>query len=178
MTKSFLLAGFGGQGILFAAKQLANCAMTKGYNVSWLPSYGPEMRGGTCNCSVIISDEEIGSPIVTKPDILVVFNIQSFDKFEQSVKPYGTLFADSSLINKISWRDDLGGAYYVPATKLASDNDLAGGANVIMMGKIVAATKLFTREEFIENMVSHIPASKAKLIENNKRAFDLGYSFK
>ena len=177
MIKSFLLAGFGGQGILFAGKQLAQCGMEKGYNVSWLPSYGPEMRGGTCNCSVNISDEEIGSPIVTSPNQLVVFNLPSFDKFEPALQPRGIMFVDSTLINKISWRDDIS-AYYIPATKLADDNDLAGGANVIMLGKIVAVTKLFTRDEFLDCMCSHIPASRAKLIENNKKAFDIGFSYK
>lgn len=177
MTKSILLAGFGGQGILFAGKQIAACGMAKGKNITWLPSYGPESRGGTCNCSVIISDEEIGSPIVNHPDYLVVFNVPSFVKFEGSVKPYGTIFADSTLVNKISDRDDIS-VYYVPASGIASKNDLAGFANVVMLGKVVAATKLFTYSEFLDHMLAGIPASKSAMIEKNRRAFDLGYSFK
>ncbi|NLB15527.1 MAG: 2-oxoacid:ferredoxin oxidoreductase subunit gamma [Clostridiales bacterium] len=177
MTKSFILAGFGGQGILFAGRQLAACGMAKGYNVSWLPSYGPEMRGGTCNCSVIISDEEIGSPIVTNPNYAVVFNLPSFDKFEPLVQSRGTMFVDSTLVNKISWRDDISG-YYIPATKLAEDNGLVGGANVVMLGKVVAATRLFTRDEFLKSMAASIPASKAELMENNTKAFDIGMGYK
>lgn len=177
MTKSILLAGFGGQGILFAGKQIASCGMAKGKNITWLPSYGPESRGGTCNCSVILSDEEIGSPIVNHPDYLVVFNVPSFVKFESSVRPYGTVFADSTLVNKISDRDDIS-VYYVPASGIATKNDLAGFANVVMLGKVVAATKLFTYGEFLDHMLAGIPASKSAMIDKNRRAFDLGYSFK
>jgi 2-oxoglutarate ferredoxin oxidoreductase subunit gamma len=177
MTKSLLLAGFGGQGILFAGRQIAACGMIKGMNITWLPSYGPESRGGTCNCSVIISDEEIGSPIVNHPDYLVVFNVPSFIKFEKTVKPYGTIFADSTLVNKISDRDDIS-VYYVPASGIAVKNDLMGFANVVMLGKIVAVTKLFTYNDFLDYMLSSIPASKSAMIEKNKRAFDLGFSFK
>lgn len=177
MTKSILLAGFGGQGILFAAKQLASAAMAQDKQVSWLPSYGPEMRGGTCNCGVIISDEEIGSPIVDKPDILVVFNIQSFEKFEPAVKPWGTMFSDSSLVSKLSWRDDIS-AYYIPASGIAADNELDGLANVVMLGKVIATTKLFSRDEFLDQMLGGIPASRATMIEKNRRAFDLGYGYK
>ncbi len=178
MTTKILIAGFGGQGILFAGKQIAKMGMDKDMKVSWLPSYGPEMRGGTANCSVIVSDdEEIGSPIVNLPDILLSFNIQSFDKFEKTVVPGGMLFADSTLISKKSDRTDIK-TFYVPATELASKNDLQGGANVIMLGKFVAESKLFSPDEFIEHMVASIPPAKAQLIENNKRAFAIGYHYR
>ena len=177
MTKSLLLAGFGGQGILFASKQIAACGMERGKNVTWLPSYGPESRGGTSNCSVIISDEEIGSPIVNKPDYLAAFNIPSFDKFINTVKPYGTVFVDSSLVNRITDRDDLS-VYYVPASTMAANNNLAGAANVVMLGKIIAVTKLFTYGEFTEHMAASVPASRAAMIEKNKMAFDLGFYYK
>jgi len=174
MVKNLLLAGFGGQGILFAAKQIAACAMEKGYNVTWLPSYGPESRGGTSNCSVIISDEPIGSPIVNKPDYLVVFNAPSFDKFIDKVKPEGTAFIDSTLVSAKTEREDIT-ACYLPASEIASQNSLAGAANVVMLGKIMAVTKLFTREEFLAHMEVSIPASKAALMEQNRKAFDIGY---
>ncbi len=178
MTTKILIAGFGGQGVLFAGKQIAKMGMEKDMQVSWLPSYGPEMRGGTANCSVIVSDdEEIGSPIVNIPDILLSFNIQSFDKFEKSIASGGILLADSTLISKKSERNDIK-AVYIPATELASENDLQGGANVIMLGKLIAETQLFDKDEFIEHMVSSIPQSKAKLIENNRKAFALGYNYK
>ena len=177
MTTKILIAGFGGQGVLFAGKQIAKIGMDKDMKVSWLPSYGPEMRGGTANCSVILSDEEIGSPIVNVPDVLFSFNIQSFDKFESTIAPGGILLADSTLISKKSERDDIR-AFYVPATELADKNDLKGGANVIMLGKFVAESGIFDQDEFIEHMVASIPASKAKLIENNKKAFSIGYNYK
>ncbi len=176
MTTEILLAGFGGQGILFAGKQLAKTAMHQDKNVSWLPSYGPEMRGGSANCSVIISDNEIGSPIIDRPDILIAFNLPSFDKFEAKVKEGGILIANSSLINKKSERDDIK-AYYIPATALASDNGLEGGANVIILGYLLKLTGLFEINEFIDLMVAGIPATKAKLIENNKKAIMLGYNY-
>lgn len=176
MTTKILIAGFGGQGVLFAGKQIAKMGMDAGMKVSWLPSYGPEMRGGTANCSVIVSDEDIGSPIVNTPDILFSFNIQSFDKFEKSIKAGGILFADSSLISKKSTRADIK-CVYVPATELASENELTGGANVIMLGKFIKETGLFAKDEFIEHMVSSIPSNKAKLIENNKKAFSIGYNY-
>lgn len=178
MTTKILIAGFGGQGVLFAGKQIAKMGMDKDMQVSWLPSYGPEMRGGTANCSVIVSDDEaIGSPIVNVPDILFSFNIQSFDKFESTVAPGGMLFVDSTLVSKHSTRQDIK-VFYIPATELASQNDLKGGANVIMLGKFVAESGLFDKEEFIEHMVSSIPASKSQLIANNRKAFDIGYNYK
>lgn len=177
MTNNILLAGFGGQGIQFAGKQLASAGMAFGKEVSFLPAYGPESRGGTSYCSVIISDEPVGSPIVNKPDILAVFNAPSFEKFEPAVKTDGIIFSDSSLINRTSERGDIS-AYYVPATQLAVDNGLDGFANVIMLAKIVYETKLFDPDAFLNNMIEHIPASKAALIDKNKRAYNIGISFK
>ena len=176
MTTEILLAGFGGQGILFAGKQLAKTAMYNDKNVSWLPSYGPEMRGGSANCSVIISDNEIGSPIINRPDILIAFNLPSFDKFEPKIKEGGILIANSSLIASKSERDDIK-AYYIPATQLASDNGLEGGANVIILGYLLKLTGIFDLAQFIDLMVAGIPATKAKLIENNKKAIMLGYNY-
>ena len=100
MTTQLLLAGFGGQGILFAGKFLAYAGLLEGRQLSWLPSYGPEMRGGTANCSVILSDEPVGSPIVSNPDILVAMNLPSLDKYEDAVVPGGMIFVDSTLIKR------------------------------------------------------------------------------
>jgi len=176
MTTRILLSGFGGQGILFAGKQLAKTAMHKDLQVSWLPSYGPEMRGGTANCSVIISDREVGSPIVTTPDVLIALNLPSFDKFEPAVAAGGMLVADSSLIDKKSARTDIK-AYYIPATKMASDAGLEGMANVIVLGYLLKITGLFEYDEFLELMVGSIPPAKAKLIEKNKAAMAMGYNY-
>ena len=176
MTTEILLAGFGGQGILFAGKQLAKTAMHQDKNVSWLPSYGPEMRGGSANCSVIISDKEIGSPIINRPDILIAFNLPSYEKFEPMIKEGGILIANSTLISEKSNRTDIK-SYYIPATQMASDNDLQGGANVIILGYLLKLTGLFDYDEFVDLMVAGIPAAKEKLIANNKKALKLGYDY-
>lgn len=176
MTNNILIAGFGGQGVLFAGKALAKMGMHSDLHVTWLPSYGPEMRGGAANCSVIISDEEIGSPLVPNPDILIAFNLPSFDKFEPLVKAGGSIFVDSTMVNKKSERNDIT-AYYIPASQMASDNDLAGLANVIVLGHILKKTGLFEYEAFLNDIISAIPASKSALIEGNTKALKLGYEF-
>lgn len=176
MTTAMLFAGFGGQGILFSGKQMAKSAMYAGKNVSWLPSYGPEMRGGAANCSVIISDEEVGSPLVTNPDVLVAMNLPSYDKFESSVKAGGYLIVDSSLINKKSERTDIN-VCYIPATAIASENHIEGMANVIILGQLLKLIGLFDYDTFLADMLRGIPESKAALIEKNKKALELGYSY-
>ena len=176
MTHNIIISGFGGQGILFASKQLAKSAMHEDLHVSWLPSYGPEMRGGACNCSVIISDEEIGSPLVPHPDILLVFNLPSFDKFEPTLTAGGLLIVDSTLIDKKSERSDIN-VSYIPATGLAAENKLDGLANVIVLGQILKVTGIFGYDEFKDFLLSGIPATKAVLIEKNEKALKLGYEF-
>lgn len=118
-TTQILIAGFGGQGVLFAGKFLAYKGLCEGRQVSWLPSYGPEMRGGTANCSVTLSDEPIGSPIITRPDILIAMNLPSLDKYEDAVKPGGQIYVDSSLIEREIGRNDVS-VYRIPATRMAS----------------------------------------------------------
>jgi len=176
MTTRFIFAGSGGQGIQFSGKQMAKTGMHVGKNVTFLPSYGPEMRGGTSNCTVVISDEEIGSPSVSTPDILVAMNLPSFDKFEPKVAPGGTLFCDSTLVDKKSERTDIT-AVYVPATGLASDNDLTGFANVILLGVILKVTGIFEFADFEDYLLSNIPAAKTALIEKNKKALELGWNY-
>ena len=176
MTTSFLFAGFGGQGILFAGKQLAKTAMYENKQVSWLPSDGPEMRGGSANCSVIIADEEIGNPLVTEPDVLIALNRPSFDKFEPRIKKGGLLIADSTLIDVTSQRDDIK-TIYIPATGLANDHQISGSANVIMLGQILKATGLFNYDTFLKFLVGSIPETKKALIERNTLALKLGYEF-
>ena len=173
---SILLAGFGGQGILFAGKQLVSAGMIAGKEVSWLPSYGPEMRGGTCNCSVNIEDEPVGSPLVTEPDILVAFNKPSFEKFCPSVKPGGSVFIDSSLISDKCTRTDIK-AEYIPATALADSGGFVKLANVIMLGYIIKKTGLFEKDFFVECLKTSAPKSKADLIALNLKAFGIGYDY-
>ena len=177
MTTNILLAGFGGQGILFAGKLLASTGMYNGRQVTWLPSYGPEMRGGTANCSVVIADDSIGSPLVPNPDILIALNLPSYQKFHNSIVSGGMLISDSSLIAEKSGRDDIT-AHYIPATQMAKDSDMNGLANVIMLGKLIAASGIFTMDQLVAAMTKSIPASKAKLLELNKQALDMGFNFK
>lgn len=172
---NILLAGFGGQGVLFAGKQIAYAGMKADKNVSWLPSYGPEMRGGTANCSVIVSDEPIGCPLVNTPDILISMNLPSYLKFVSAVKEGGVILRDSSLINEPCQRTDVK-VYDIPATSLATENGIDGMANVIMLGKLLKETGMFTYEYFENIMISSIPPSKAHLIELNKKALKIGYN--
>ena len=173
MTTQILIAGFGGQGILFAGKFLAYAGMIEGRQVSWLPSYGPEMRGGTANCSIIVSDEPIGAPIVLEPDVLIAMNLPSYTKFEAAVRPGGLLLADSSLIQETSAREDIR-AYYVPATRLAGEENLKGLANMILLGKMLGETDLFAQETMEQAMVQCIPARKQDLLGHNLRAIAFG----
>ncbi len=177
MTSQILLAGFGGQGILFSGKFLAYDGLLEEKEVSWLPSYGPEMRGGTCNCSVIISDTKIGSPIVSNPDVLIAMNLPSLDKFEKDAVPGAKIFVDSSLIDRKVERDDVE-AYYIPATKMAFDEGLKGLANMIMIGYMIKETGVMPYENVAKVMAKVVPAKKQNLLDLNIKAVELGYNFK
>ena len=176
MTYEILLAGFGGQGILFAGKLLAYCALFEGKEISWLPSYGPEMRGGKCNCSVTISDEPIGSPQVLEPDLLVVLNGPSFDAFMGNVKPGGKAFVDSSMVAQKTDRTDIE-TFYVPATELADKNNLAKGANIVLLGKLLHETGIFSFETVRKALEKNTPAKRAHTIDNNMKALQLGADY-
>ncbi len=176
MTHEILLAGFGGQGILFAGKILAYSGLMDDKEVSWLPSYGPEMRGGTCNCSVCISDEPIGSPLVLEPSILIVMNTPSMEKFADAVKPGGVIIADSTMVDVKTDRTDVS-AYYIPATQIAQENGLAGGANIVLLGKLFKETKIVTPETFKKAIEKVVPAKKAALAANNLKAVQLGIDY-
>lgn len=176
MTHQILLAGFGGQGILFSGKFLAYDGLLEEKEVSWLPSYGPEMRGGTCNCSVILSDTKIGSPIVSNPDILIAMNLPSLDKFEKDAVPGAKIFVDSALIDRKVERDDVE-AYYIPATKIASEENLPGLANMIMIGHVIKKAGVIPYENVEKVMAKVVPAKKQNLLSSNIRAVELGYNF-
>ncbi|MDR2866309.1 MAG: 2-oxoacid:acceptor oxidoreductase family protein [Methanomassiliicoccaceae archaeon] len=173
MNMNLLLAGFGGQGILFTGKVIAYAGMLDGQEVSWLPSYGPEMRGGTANCSVCVSDAPIGSPLVTAPDVLVAMNLPSLEKFEPSVVPGGTIIVDSSIVSAGVKRKDVN-VIYVPATRLASDNGLKGMANMVILGRMYNDIKFCSEEAFREGIKKSVPARKQELLDNNMTAVDIG----
>ena len=168
-----LLAGFGGQGILFAGKLLATCGLLDGREVSWLPSYGPEMRGGTANCSVCISDEPVASPLVLNPDLLVAMNNPSYDKFIDAVAPGGMVVLDSALIDRTCARTDIR-VFYVPATTLANENELQSLANMILLGKLLQESGVTSFETMDAAIAKCVPAKKAHLLDGNRRAVRLG----
>ena len=177
MTNEYLIAGFGGQGLLFAGKFLVNKGMMEGKEVSWLPSYGPEMRGGTANCSVIISDDPVGSPIVAKPNVLMVMNLPSLDKYENDVKAGGKIFVDSSLIDRKVQRADVE-AFYVPATQMASDAGLTGLANMILAGKILKELGEFEDEEAVAASLKKVVSVKhPEMYEKNLTALKMGRDY-
>lgn len=173
MNYEIVLAGFGGQGILFAGKVLAYAGLLDGKEVSWLPSYGPEMRGGTANCSVCVSDEPIGSPLILEPEILLAMNTPSFEKFIGTVQPGGKVFVDESMVDVKTDRTDID-VYYVPATQLAADNNMNGMANIILLGKLIKETGMFSLDEIKAGLEKTIPPRKANLIDTNLAAIKLG----
>ena len=175
-TTQILIAGFGGQGVLFAGKFLAYKGLVQDKQVSWLPSYGPEMRGGTANCSVIISDMPVGSPIITEPDILIAMNLPSLQKFVDSVVPGGKILVDSTLIDAKVERTDVE-VFYIPATQLAKDAGFSTLANMILAGKVLKETDAVTFDGNKETLESFIPAKKAGLIDINCKALKIGYDF-
>ena len=176
-TVKYLFAGFGGQGILFSGKVLAYKGLTDGKNVSWLPSYGPEMRGGTANCSVIISDAPVGSPIVSNPDVLIAMNLPSLDLYEDKVTSGGMIFVDSSLVERKVNRTDVK-VFYVPATKLASENKIDKLANMIIMGKVLKETGAFSDEQSVNEALKKVISAKhADMLEINLNAMKLGRDF-
>ncbi|MBQ3104513.1 MAG: 2-oxoacid:acceptor oxidoreductase family protein [Lachnospiraceae bacterium] len=176
MTHQILIAGFGGQGVLFAGKFLAYKGMVEDKNISWLPSYGPEMRGGTANCSVVLSDMPVGSPIITAPDVLVAMNLPSLQKFVDAVVPGGKIFIDSTLIEAKVERTDVE-VFYIPATQMAKDAGFSTLANMILMGKVIKETGAVRFDNNLETLKSFIPAKKEKLIDINCQALQAGYDF-
>ncbi len=177
MTTEFILAGFGGQGILFAGKILAYCGLMAGKELSWLPSYGPEMRGGTANCSVCISDEPIGSPLVTHPDCLIAMNGPSYAKFVNAVKPNGLILLDNSVVEETETRADVK-TIALPATDMATEHNLNGSANMILLGRMLAETKLFDLDTVQKAMEKCIPPKRAHLIAANMQAVKIGVESK
>ena len=175
-TTQILLAGFGGQGILFSGKFLAYKGLMEDQQVSWLPSYGPEMRGGTANCSVVLSDTPVGSPIITEPDVLIAMNLPSLQKFVDSVVPGGQIYVDSSLIDVKVERTDVT-VFYIPATQLAKENDIATLANMIIIGNLLQNHPELDFAGAAETVEHLVPPKKAALIELNMKALNLGKEY-
>ena len=176
-TTQILIAGFGGQGILFAGKFLAYKGLMEDKQVSWLPSYGPEMRGGTANCNVILSETPVGSPIITAPDVLIAMNLPSLQKYIDTVVPGGQVYVDSALIDAKVERTDVE-VFYIPATAMAKENEIATLANMIIVGHLLENHPELSFEGTDAVVEKLVPPKKAALVELNKKALTLGKEYK
>ncbi len=176
-TTQILIAGFGGQGILFAGKFLAYKGLVEELQVSWLPSYGPEMRGGTANCNVILSDDPVGSPIVTTPDVLIAMNLPSLQKYVDTVAPGGQVYVDSSLIDVKVERTDVE-VFYIPATQMAKENQIATLANMIIIGHLLENHPQLDFAGTDAVVSKLVPPTKAALVELNMKALTLGKEYR
>jgi 2-oxoglutarate ferredoxin oxidoreductase subunit gamma len=168
-----IFAGFGGQGILSMGKFLAYAGLEENLNVSWFPSYGPEMRGGTSNCSVILSSEDIGSPVVTEATTIVVMNRPSLDKFENTVVPGGVLIIDSNLVDRESKRNDID-IIRIPAQADAIEVGDKRIANMVLLGALIEKTKVISMEAVLKSLKEH---GKEQFFEINKKALEKGASY-
>ena len=168
-----VLAGFGGQGVLFAGKVIAYAGLVEDRQLSWLPSYGPEMRGGTANCSVTLSDDAIGSPLVTAPNALVAMNQPSFDKFIDEVVEGGVVVVDSAMVGDVAKREGVD-VVSIPATEIAEEAGLKGLANIVLVGRLWAETRFCDRESLDAAIDKCVPARKATMVAKNKQALELG----
>ena len=175
-TTQILIAGFGGQGVLFAGKFLAYKGLLENLQVSWLPSYGPEMRGGTANCNVILSDTPVGSPIVTTPDVLIAMNLPSLEKYVNTVVPGGQIYVDSSLIDAKVEREDVE-VFYIPATQMAKEEGISSLANMIIVGHLLEKHPELCFDGVDDVVEKLVPPKKAALKELNMKALNLGKNY-
>ena len=175
MQKEILIAGFGGQGVLFAGQVLAYAAMDTGHEVTWIPSYGPEMRGGTANCTVVIADEEIGSPLVQSPPAVIALNLPSFDKYETLVQPGGVIVVNESMVDRKAERNDIT-VIYVPGNEIAEECGNRRLLNMVMTGALLAAFQVLSVDDAKAALKAHLPAKHQKLIPNNFNAMDKGFT--
>ena len=175
-TTQILIAGFGGQGILFAGKFLAYKGLMEDLQVSWLPSYGPEMRGGTANCNVILSETPVGSPIITEPDVLIAMNLPSLQTYINTVVPGGQVYVDSALIGAKVERTDVE-VFYIPATQMAKDASIPTLANMNIVGHLLQNHPELSFEGTDAVVNKLVPPKKAALVELNQKALQMGKDF-
>ena len=173
MVLTNIFAGFGGQGVLLIGKLVAYAGMDEGRNVSWLPSYGPEMRGGTANCSVVVSDDPIASPVLSMADCVIAMNTPSLDKFEANVLPGGKLFINSSIIDKKATRTDID-VYYVPCNDIADQLGNPKVLNMAMLGAYLEATKVVGVESALQALLHPLGEKKAHLLPLTRQAIEMG----
>jgi 2-oxoglutarate ferredoxin oxidoreductase subunit gamma len=173
MEKQFLIAGFGGQGVLLIGQLIAKAALSEGREVSWMPSYGPEMRGGEANCAVVVSDEPIGSPLVSEPPVLIAMNKPSLIKFMPKMPAGGTLLYNSSLIEGVPIREDIK-VIAVPCNEIATKLDNDRVANMVMLGAVRQATDVCSVESINATIADWLGPKKTSLIAINEQAMQEG----
>ncbi|MBS3810765.1 MAG: 2-oxoacid:acceptor oxidoreductase family protein [Halanaerobiales bacterium] len=177
MKEEIILAGFGGQGIMLMGKLISYAGMKEGKEVSWMPSYGPEMRGGTANCTVIVSDKLIPSPMTTQPDSIIVMNLPSFDKFLPQVKSGGTVFLNSTLIEEDVKRDDIK-VIKIPANEIANQLGNSKIANMVMLGSYIENKDVIKLKTVKNSLESVLSARNQDLIDLNLKALEKGKEYK
>ena len=176
MQTEVVIAGFGGQGVLFAGQILAYAAMDAGKEVTWIPSYGPEMRGGTANCTVVIADEEIGSPLVRHPRGLIAMNLPSLDKYEHQIQPEGIIIINTSLVDRMLVRDDLN-SVYIPANEIAESLGEKRLANIVLLGALITSLPVLDVSNIEQSIIDHLPEKHRDLLPSNLQALKLGAEF-
>jgi 2-oxoglutarate ferredoxin oxidoreductase subunit gamma len=174
MQKEIIIAGFGGQGVLFGGQVLTYAAMEAGKEVTWIPSYGPEMRGGTANCTVVIADHEIGSPFVKNPPLAIALNLPSFDKYEEIVAQGGTLIVNQSMVDREAKRDDIH-VIFVPCTEIAEELGDKKLMNMVAIGALLSALPEITIEDVEKALDGHLPKRHAHLLPKNYEALRRGF---
>jgi len=177
MQQEVIIAGFGGQGVLFTGLLLTYAGMDAGKEVTWIPSYGPEMRGGTANCTVVISDEEIGSPFVLNPTAVIAMNLPSLEKFENLVKPGGVLVVNASMVNRGVEREDIT-VVNVPANDIAEAIGNKRAVNMVMLGALLGNSDILALEALETALEEHLPERHKKTLPMNKEALRQGAAYK
>ena len=174
MQKEIIIAGFGGQSVLFGGQVLAYAAMDSGKEVTWIPSYGPEMRGGTANCTVVIADHEIGSPLVKNPPLAIALNLPSFDKYEDLLQPGGTIVVNQSMVDRGARRNDIH-AIFLPCNELAEEIGNKRLLNMVAIGALLTALPEIRIRDVEKALEAHLPARHKDLLPKNYEALKRGY---
>jgi len=176
MQTEIVIAGFGGQGVLFAGQLLAYAAMDSGMETTWIPSYGPEMRGGTANCTVIVADEEIGAPVVRNPQAVIAMNRPSLDKYEPLIKPGGVLVVNSSMVDRTPERDDII-VVTIPGNEIAEELGSRRLTNMVLLGGLRKALPVLPLEAIEKALAEHLPERHKKLLPQNYQALRAGANY-
>ncbi len=174
MQKEIIIAGFGGQGVLFSGQVVAYAAMDAGKEVTWIPSYGPEMRGGTANCTVVIADDEIGSPLVKNPPLGIALNLPSFDKYEDMLQKGGTLVVNKSMVDRGPKRDDIR-VILVPCNEIAEEIGDRKLTNMVAVGALLSALPEITLKDVEKALAAHLPERHRNLLPKNYEALKRGF---